>query len=127
MKKLALVFFVFVVVFGCSQTDKAQVIELGIPTLANDVATGSLLYEEKTVKIRGIVAFGTSKYRKLIAIKVPVHNVYLNINPDESKKQDLSQYKEGVAYTFTVYISEIRVSFSDISGINRTINCTLVE
>ena len=39
-----------VVLIGCSPSDK-KLIELGIPALAKDVATGSLLYEEEIVKI----------------------------------------------------------------------------
>lgn len=120
-------FFVFFA-FGCTPTDKTtQVMELGIPTLANDVAAGSLLYEEKTVRIRGIVSFEATKNRKKIEIKVPVRNVYMSIYPDELKQQDLSQYKKGESYTFTVYIRKIEEDFSTVSGTYRIIRCTLVE
>ena len=132
MKHFALVFFVCVVVLGCSQIDKInksrQVIELGLPTLANDVATGSLLYEEKTVKIRGLVAFGSDYHSgKKFEIRVPVRNVYLSIYQDESKKQDLSQYERGETYTFTVYIRKIKPGFSSDTGKTWFIQCTLVK
>ena len=120
-----------VVLIGCSPRDKdnppMQVIELGIPALAKDVATGSLLYEEKIVKIRGIVTRESSTRYNGISINTSVPNVYMTISADEEKQQDFSQYKRREAYTFTVYIRKIEERFSEESGTYRYIRCTLVE
>ena len=131
VKFFAYVFFVFVVVLGCSPSEKndqsIQVIEISLPALANDVLTGSLLYEQKTVKIRAVVGYEFSEHRNNIEIKVPVRNVYLSIYPDELKQQDLGKYKRGQAYTFTVYIRKIEEGMSAALELDKTIRCTLVE
>ena len=91
-----------------------EVIEVGIPHIARDVKIGSLFYEGKTVKVRGVVDEilrrddGTPIS---IGLKTHVKYVTFYVGRDHfnaKAEQDLSIYHPGETYTFIVHIKEIR-------------------
>lgn len=88
-----------------------EVIEVGIPHIARDVKMGSLFYEGKRVKVRGVVdeILRRDGIPTSIGLKTHVEYVTFYVGRDYLKaEQDLSIYRYGERYTFTVYIKEIR-------------------
>lgn len=74
--------------------------------IVSDVAGGGKRYLGKTIRIRATVSFTLLKASGLISLATGNANVIFNIL-DIQNPEKLNPYNDNVAYTFTLYITEI--------------------